>query len=485
MQARRSPSRHAVGAAAASVPSGRARWRGAVAARPWPRSPCRCPPALDLVGGGARRAPAGRPVLLPRAARPRRLRAGAASARPLWSRRAGPSRFARRARRVRELGARTLADDPARDPATRRRPPGRSSWAASRSRPTAARRPSGRRSRPAQLVLPELSLARHGGRGAPDRRVAAHGDDDRRTRCSSASPRAWRELAPAPMPLLDPDPRRARARGGRRAAAPLRGGGRARGRADRARGELEKVVLAREVRVHGAAEHRPGAGVRRRSARPSRPATATASARPELAFVGRQPGAAGAPRRRRARRPWRWRAPRAAAPTRRWTTTSASSCCSSPKDREEQAIVARRIERTLDAGQPVGGGGRRARAGEGAERPAPGARRSARSSREPLPLVELAGLLHPTPGGRRRAADGGRAADPGARGPRPRLVRRRRSAGPTWPRTASSASRCAARCCAGAWRTSTRATASSRDSVPAEELAETEVKLQALLPLLT
>ena len=60
---------------------------------------------------------------------------------------------------------------------------------------------------------------------------------------------------------------------------------------------------------------------------------------------------------------------------------------------------------------------------------------------------------------RRRAARGRHAADPRARGPRPRLVRRARSAGRTPTRTASSASRCAARCCAGARRGCTRASA--------------------------
>ena len=48
------------------------------------------------------------------------------------------------------------------------------------------------------------------------------------------------------------------------------------------------------------------------------------------------------------RRPSRSRAPRAAAPTRPWTTTSGEQLLQSTKDREEQAIVARRIERTLD-----------------------------------------------------------------------------------------------------------------------------------------
>ena len=114
-----------------------------------------------------------------------------------------------------------------------------------------------------------------------------------------------------------------------------------------AAGEVEKVVLAREVRVHMPRPVEPGAvydglragvpvvlllpGRHARSWRSSAPArscwcAATASAR----------------------RPWPWPAPAAAAPTRPSTRTSASSSCRAPKDREEQAIVARRIERTLE-----------------------------------------------------------------------------------------------------------------------------------------
>jgi hypothetical protein len=101
------------------------------------------------------------------------------------------------------------------------------------------------------------------------------------------------------------------------------------------------------------------------------------------------------------------------------------------------------------------------------------------------------------PGQRRRAR---RAAAPDARGRR-RAARRRgaadpasrastaagtpgRSAGRTPTRTASSASRCAVRCCGGARRGCTPASASCATRIPAAELAETEVKLGALLPVL-
>ena len=101
---------------------------------------------------GARRAAAGRPLLLLRAARTATATRSPASARRRWSRRAGPTASRRgRARRARSGAARwrTTCDDP---PTARRR--ARSSWAASPSRPTAARRPSGRRSRPPRWCCP-------------------------------------------------------------------------------------------------------------------------------------------------------------------------------------------------------------------------------------------------------------------------------------------------------------------------------------------
>ena len=103
---------------------------------------------------------------------------------------------------------------------------------------------------------------------------------------------------------------------------------------------------------------------------------------------------------------------------------------------------------------------------------------------EPLSAIELAGLLHPTPAVGGEPGPRRRGGDPRARGHGPRLVRRARSAGWTRPRTANSASPCAAPCSATARRTSSPAVGIVAGSDPAAELAETEVKLQALLPLL-
>ena len=87
-------------------------------------------------------------------------------------------------------------------------------------------------------------------------------------------------------------------------------------------------------------------------------------------------------------------------------------------------------------------------------------------------------------GRRSRAALGGRG-DPGAGGVRPRLVRRDARAGPTRPATASSASRFAARCSAVGSPAVSPAVGIVGDSDPASELAETEIKLQVMLPVLT
>ena len=99
-------------------------------------------------------------------------------------------------------------------------------------------------------------------------------------------------------------------------------------------------------------------------------------------------------------------------------------------------------------------------------------------------MIELAGALHPTPavGGEpsevaQRLIPALEGLDRGWYAGDGRLERRR-------PATVSSAWRCAARCCAVRMRPAMPAAAIVRDSDPAAELAETEVKLQALLPLL-
>ena len=156
----------------------------------------------------------------------------------------------------------------------------------------------------------------------------------------------------------------------------------------------------------------------------------------------------------------------------------------SEKDREEQAIVTRRIARSAAPATPSGSPRR--------EEPAivkvANIQHLATPIRaqltQPRSAVELAGLLHPTPavGGEPHAV--GHAADPGASRASTAAGTPGRWAGRTPTRTASSASPCAARCCAAARRASTPGVGVVRDSDPAAELAETEVKLGALLPVL-
>ena len=102
----------------------------------------------------------------------------------------------------------------------------------------------------------------------------------------------------------------------------------------------------------------------------------------------------------------------------------------------------------------------------------------------PIGAIELAGVLHPTPAVGGEPGDRRGQADPGARGARPRLVRgagrldgrdRRRRV------LRRAALRAAAR---ARWRTCYAGGGIVRDSDPAAELAETEVKLQAMLPVL-
>ena len=99
----------------------------------------------------------------------------------------------------------------------------------------------------------------------------------------------------------------------------------------------------------------------------------------------------------------------------------------------------------------------------------------------PMEALELAGLMHPTP------AVGGeplrRAAHPGARG-----LDRGWYAGPVgWTDATGDGEFCVALRCALLRGPVARCYAGNgivRDSDPAAELAETEVKLAALLPLL-
>jgi salicylate biosynthesis isochorismate synthase/menaquinone-specific isochorismate synthase len=331
----------------------------------------------------------------------------------------------------------------------------------------------------ASLHVPEAAFVRRGG-------------DVRLTRCALATPddtvaglvarieRRAAELRPGvPLPLLDPDPagryrvasamppehyEQAVARGVERIVA----------------GDLEKIVLAREVEVHAPVDHDPAAvlGVLREAF----PACHLVCAgRGDAAFV------AASPELLIRREGLRAATLALAGSTRRSADPSVDDhlgerLLHSAKDREEQAIVTRRIARTLrphalwvtapDEPEVV----------KMANIQHLGTPIRAQLAR-PVSTVELAGLLHPTP-----AVGGEPLAVAAPLIPALEGLDRGWYAGPVgWTDLDEDgefvvALRCAllrgpvARCYAGVGVV--------RDSDPAAELAETEVKLQALLPVL-
>jgi isochorismate synthase len=323
---------------------------------------------------------------------------------------------------------------------------------------------------PAQLVMPEVLLRRH--RGEAWMVVTARTVEDAERRLA--------ELTPASMPLFDPDPVEA-ARVA--SAAPPEHFESAIERAVEriARGELRKVVLAREVRVHAPADIDPAVvfdGLRQGF--PSCYCYLVGT--PELAFLGASPELL-------ARRDGQRVQTVALAGTRRRSADPAvdshlgEQLMQSPKDREEQAIVTRRITRALErvsvwvtaADEPVLvkvlnvqhlGTPIRAQLAE------------------PLPLVRVVELLHPTPAVGGEPAAAALPLIPALEG-----LDRGWYAGPVgWTDLSDDGEFCVALRCAllrGRVAHLYAGEGIVRDSVPAEELAANEAKLQALLPLLT
>lgn len=323
---------------------------------------------------------------------------------------------------------------------------------------------------PGQLVLPEVLLRRH--RGEAWMVVTARSVEEAERRLS--------ELTPSSMPLFDPNPVQA-ARVS--SAAPPEHFESAIERAVEriARGDLRKVVLAREVRVHSPSKIDPAVvfdGLRQGF--PSCYCYLVGT--PELAFVGASPELL-------VRREGQRVQTVALAGTRRRSADPAvdshlgEQLLQSPKDREEQAIVTRRIKRTLEpvsvwvtaADEPVLvkvlnvqhlGTPIRAQLAE------------------PLPAVEVAGRLHPTPAVGGEPADKALPLIPALEG-----LDRGWYAGPVgWTDMAEDGEFCVALRCAllrGKVAHLYAGEGIVRDSVPAEELAANEAKLQALLPLLT
>ena len=384
----------------------------------------------------------------------------------------GPERFRGVAEAARELGRCLVADDPARDPT---RPPGAGpvfvggfafandgGWS-----------PEWSSLAPASLVLPELSFARGGGEARMT--VCASADSD----LDALAGRLAR-LEPAAMPLLDPDPvERVRVA----SAAPPSHYEHAVERAvERIRdGELEKVVLAREVRAHAPAPHDPAAVFGAlRDVFPGCYCWCVGA--PEVAFLGASPELL-------VRRDGQRAQTVALAGTARRSADPAvddhlgEQLQQSSKNREEQEIVERRIAQTLApvslwvaaSDEPV-----LVKVHNVQHLATPIRAQLA----DPVPTVELAGMLLPTPavGGepRERALPLIPALEGFDRGWYAGAV--------GWTDLAEDGEFCVALRCAllrGPVAHLYAGCGIVRDSVPAEELAETEVKLEALLPLLS
>jgi isochorismate synthase len=343
---------------------------------------------------------------------------------------------------------------------------------------------------PAQLVLPELSIVRRagrawltlagvvGGNGSAERSGASAPATDPSAIVDRLHDRL-EALEPASMPLIDPSPiQPARVAG----AAPPEHyeGAVARAVELIERGDVQKLVLAREVRVHAAHAIDPAAVFGAlRELFPSCFSYCVGTA--EGAFIGASPELLVRRDGSRAQ------TVALAGTTRRSADPSVDDhlgekLLHSAKEREEQAIVSARIERTLApvsvwvaaADEPV------LVKVHNVQHLATPIRAQLR---EPVPALELAGLLHPTP------AVGGEPRDRAIRLiPELEGLDRGWYAGPVgWTDLAEDGEFCVA-LRGGLLRDRTAHLYAGcgivRDSDPAAELAETEIKLQTMLPLL-
>jgi salicylate biosynthesis isochorismate synthase/menaquinone-specific isochorismate synthase len=380
----------------------------------------------------------------------------------------GPDRFGEVARRWRALAARALCepDD------------GLAAVGGFAFAPDGGQAPHWGRFPPASLHVPEVALVRRG-RSVRMTVAALAAPDDTAEDLLARIERRLGELRDAPLPLLDPAPAgRFRVVG----AMPPEHYEAAVSRAvERIRtGHLEKVVLAREVQVHAPAPHDPAAVFAvLREAFPS--CFVFCAGRGDAAFV------AASPELLIRREGLRAGTVALAGSTRRSADPAvddhlAEQLLRSSKDREEQAIVIRRIERSLRphsvwvtaAPEPV-----IVRVANIQHLGTPIRAQLA----EPVSAVELAGLLHPTPAVGGEPLSVAAPLIPALEG-----LDRGWYAGPVgWTDTSEDGEFCVALRCAlldGPVARCFAGVGVVRDSDPAAEMAETEVKLQALLPLL-
>ena len=333
---------------------------------------------------------------------------------------------------------------------------------------------------PAALTVPEVALARRDDEVWLTVTALAAPDDTEDDLVGRISARLAELRAVAELPLLDPAP------AGRThvasALAPEHYEHAVSQAVQRIRaGEFEKIVLAREVRVHAAAPHDAAAvlGVLR-EAFPS--CYVYCVGRGRSAFIGASPELLVRREGQRAS------TVALAGSTRRSADPAVDDhlgerLLQSDKDRHEHAVVARRIERSLRphalwvtaAKEP-----RVIRVANIQHLATPIRAQLAR----PLGAIELAAILHPTP------AVGGEPRDAAVPLiPRLEGLDRGWYAGPVgWTDSVQDGEFCVGLRCAlleGAVAHCFAGCGIVGDSDPGAELAETEVKLDALLPVLS
>jgi salicylate biosynthesis isochorismate synthase/menaquinone-specific isochorismate synthase len=386
----------------------------------------------------------------------------------------GPGRFKRVAADWRRLSADAIADAPDGPPGA-----GLVALGGFAFSPDGGHAPHWSGFSAADLIVPEVSLARRGADVRLTLAVLAAPDDTPEEVCDRLATRAAR-LRLSPLPLLDPFP------AGRfriDSVAPPEHYEAAVARAvERIRaGAFEKIVLAREVTVQAPTAHDAAAvfGVLRAG---FQSCYVFCAGRGDAAFV------AASPELLIRREGQRAQTVALAGSTRRSADPAVDDhlgerLLRSEKDREEQAIVVRRISRAL-----------RPHAVWVAAPDEPALIKVANIQHlatpiraqlaHPISAIELAGLLHPTPavGGEPHSA--AVPLIPALEG----LDRGWYAGAIGWTDANDDGEFCVALRCALLRGTEARLYAGVgvvRDSDPASELAETEIKLGALLPILT
>ena len=385
----------------------------------------------------------------------------------------GPGRFGELARRWRAIVATAFADPPDGPPGSGLAALGGFAFA-----PEGGAAGPWEGFAPASLIVPEISLARRAGSTWLTVNIDVAPDDVVEGLLAKVQ-RRLAELSEGPLPLLDPAPT-----GQYSVLSPIppahyeeavtRAVQRIRA------GELEKIVLAREVEIHAPSAHDPAAviGILREA---FASCYVFAVGRGEATFLAASPELL-------VRREGQRASTVALAGSARRSADPAvdghlgEQLLRSDKDREENAIVARRIARELlphsvwvtSAAEPS-----LVKVANIQHLAMPIRAQLA----APVAAIELAGLLHPTP------AVGG---EPGGIAQRliPALEGLDRGwyAGPVgWTDAIGDGEFCVALRCAllrGPVARCYSGCGIVRHSDPAGELAETEIKLQALLPLL-